>query len=364
MTIDISISQNNRLHAECEHQGDGVLYSFQLIKDGNLISKLFFSQENSGTFWLTDAGEYQIKVIAENPSGIRTTAISQSILYQGTQILIDVEKRETSPLLSAVYVLREISENWHRMFRIAIYDHRIRDKDSYLGKIWTVLNPLLQVLIFWFVFGLGFRGGKPIDGFPYLLWMLCGLFPWFFVSAGLTGGSVSVYAKAGTVLRMQYPLATIPLGNILVSFFDHLIIMGLLFLVELGYGFMPRLSWISIVYYWIFSMAFLTAFSMVSSTLTMIARDFQKLLTSLIRLLFYMSPILWSLDSMPEFARGILALNPVAYIVDGYRDSLLYGVNFWEHKKELIFFWGITVFFFVLGSWLHRKYRDSFIDFL
>lgn len=363
MRAEIALSQNNRLEASCDNQGDGYVYVFQLYKGEQLVSRLFATEENHGIFWLTESGKYHVKVVATREES-RLTAYSAPVEYEGIKITLKEEKHRETPLQSAKYILTEVIQNWSRMFRIAIYDHRVRDKDSYLGKLWTVLNPLIQVLTFWLVFGVGFRGGQPINGYPYLLWMLCGLLPWFFVSAGIVGGSASVYSKAGTVLRMQYPLATIPLGNILVSFFDHLVIMALLIIVEICYGFAPTWCWLNIIYYWMFSIVFLYALGMFTSTLTMIARDFQKLITSLIRLLFYMTPILWSLDSMPAFARNILEMNPAAYIVNGYRDSFLYGVNFWENAGDMVFFWGLTLCIFLLGSWMHRKYRDNFIDFL
>ena len=364
MKVTVSLTQNNCLRAQCDSQGEGYLYTFQLFRGEQLISRLFATEDNSAVFWLTEPGNYHVKASAVHQTGDRIVAYSSPVLYAGLQISLDEEHRRENFFQSAGYVLKEIVEHRQRMFRIAVYDHRIQNKDSYLGKIWSVLNPLIQVLTFWFVFGLGLRGGKPIDGYPYLLWMLCGLFPWFFVNAGIVGGSSSIYAKAGTVLRMQYPLATIPLGNILVAFFDHLILIAFMILIEICYGYMPQLSWLGIVYYWVYAIVFLAALALFTSTLTMLARDFQKLITAMIRLLFYMTPILWSLDSMPAFARTILEMSPIAYIIAGYRDSLLYRVNFWERPERIVFFWGIALFFFLLGSWLHRKYRGSFIDFL
>lgn len=363
MKMAISLS-NNRLHAQCESQGEGYRYVFQLFCGEQLVTKLFATESTFAVFWLSEPGEYHVKAVATNETGNRVVAYSSPILYEGFHISLDKNRHRENPFQSAKYVLKEILENRHRMFRIAVYDYRIRDKDSYLGKIWSVLNPLIQVLTFWFVFGLGLRGGQPIDGYPYLLWMLCGLFPWFFISAGIVSGSASIYAKAGTVLRMQYPLATIPPGSILVAFFDHLILMGFVIIIEFCYGYTPQLSWLGTLYYCAYSIVFLTALALFTSTLTMVARDFQKLISSLIRFLFYMTPILWSLDSMPAFARTILEMNPVAYIINGYRDSLMYDVYFWEHPQEICFFWGIALAIYLLGSWFHRRYRGNFIDFL
>ena len=362
--VNLALSNRNRLLVSCSELGEGCAYIFSLFRGEELMGKLDSTEENVGIFWLTEPGKYHVKAVVIDRNENRLVSYSSSIEYVGMPIVLEEPKKKENPLQSVWFVLKEIWQNRERMFRIAVYDYRTRDKDSYLGKLWSILNPLIQILTFWFVFGLGLRGGRPVDGHPFLLWMLCGLLPWFFVNAGIVGGSASLYTKAGLVLRMQYPLATITLGNILVSFFDHAVTMLIVLVVEFFYGYSLHAYWLNILYYWIYSIVFLSALALVTSTLTMIARDFQKLIASLIRLLFYMTPILWTLDSMPEWAQGILKLNPALYIIDGYRESLLYGVNFWVHTAKIPFFWTLNLTLLLLGSYFHRKLRDRFIDML
>lgn len=362
--VNAAFSGSARIIASCSNLGTGWKYSFSLCKDGAIVYRLDFSDSATGFFWHNESGIYYVKATAIHESGERLTAYSGEVSFEAPTIHIEKNKPKESVFRSTAIVLGEIWENRERMFRLAEYDYRTRNKDSYLGKVWSWLNPLIQILTYWFVFGVGMRGGKPVGDHPYLLWMLTGLLPWFFSSACITGGAGSVYSKAGMVLRIQYPLSTIPVGNTMVNFFEHLTTMVILLAVLLFYGYFPSLVWINLLYYMVCGILFFSSLSMLTSTLTMIARDFQKLITSLIRLLFYLTPILWTLDTMPTGARKILELNPILYLINGYRDSLLFGVNFWERGPDLIRFWFLTILLTLLGCSFHRKYKDYFIDWL
>ncbi|MEY8260475.1 ABC transporter permease [Oscillospiraceae bacterium 50-60] len=362
--VNLALSSDNRLLVSCSEVKPNTSYAFILCQEDRVVNRLDFSPSTSAVFWIVQEGNYHVKAVAVQPDNTRLTAYSNTVVYQAAPIIIEKSAQTKNPLRSTVTVLTEIGQNWERMLRLSLYDYRSRDKDSYLGRIWSVLNPLIQVLTFWFVFGLGIRGGRPVDGHPFLLWMLCGLFPWFFCSSAIVTGNAAIYNKAGMVLRMRYPLATIPVGAILVAFFEHIVIILILLVFLLFYGYTPSPVWLNVIYYWGFGLVFFSALALVTSTLTMIARDFQKLINALIRLLFYMTPILWTIDSMPEYSRFLLSLNPILYLVNGYRDSLLYGVNFWEHMGNLLFFWCFAGGLLVLGCTLHDKYREHFNDFL
>lgn len=85
-------------------------------------------------------------------------------------------------------------------------------------------------------------------------------------------------------------------------------------------------------------------------------------MNSVVRLLFYVTPIVWVQDRLPENLVFILKLNPFAYIIDGYRESILYGHNLMWHWKQGCYFWAIAIVIFVLGCNIHMKFREQFID--
>lgn len=365
--IQIELTGTNRLYVKCLNTSPEFTYAFSLFKDDVVIDRSWYSERNSTVFWLTDAGRYHVKVTVMDENQNRSAGYSDYIDFAGvlSKLSVDLKaRRRTGPFHAMRSVLTEIWKNRYRMIRVAQYDRRLENKDSYLGRLWSLLNPMIQIGTFWFVFGFGIRGGQDIDGFPYILWMLCGLIPWFFINTGIVRGASSMYAKAGVVLKLKYPVATVPPGSILVAMYDHIMMLVVLVLIFMVYGYFPSLYWLNLVYYIAYTFIFLSSLALVTSTLTMVARDFQKLIVSLIRLLFYLTPILWSIETLPHELQIILRLNPILYIVNGFRDSLLYNVCFWNYPVEIIFFWAISMILLMAGCHMHHRFKDKFIDLL
>lgn len=363
--LQLELAGKNKLVVHCLTQKPGWNYSFSLCTGDRIVDRAWFSPKPEAVYWLADPGDYHIKAVIRSEQQERMVAYSDKISFAGllSTLELPMEAENKITVFSSVKnVLREIWDNRQRMLRVAVYDRKIENKDSYLGKLWLFLNPFIQIFTFWMVFGIGMRGGRSINGVPYLLYLLTGLIPWFYLNAGIVRGAASVFAKAGTVLKLKYPCSTIPIGSIIVCIFDHLILMCFIFAVFLFYGYRPTFYWLNLLYYEVFGFFFLSGLSLITSTLTMIARDFQKLLVALIRLLFYWTPILWSIDSMPEKVQWIFMVNPCWYVINGVRDSLITQVNFFEHRGEVLFFWGMAALLWVLGCLLQQRFKTHFYD--
>ncbi|WP_180228873.1 ABC transporter permease, partial [Bacillus cereus] len=93
--------------------------------------------------------------------------------------------------------------------------------------IWEVLNPLIQMSIYWFVFGLGIRGGQGVDGVPFVFWLSSGLVVWFFLNPAVMQGTKSVYKRMNMVSKMNFPLSVIPSYVVLSVFYQHIILVGI-----------------------------------------------------------------------------------------------------------------------------------------
>ena len=363
---------NNKMQVECLTAAPEYTYNICLVKDsGEILDSTPYTATRHAVFWLTDPGTYYVRVTILDGEQNKYTSTSEPQTFEGVLRNLKLNNNNNKNIfyrfLRPVYrVSREIWKNKSRMIRVSSFDKKIENKDSYLGRIWDFLNPLIQMATFWFVFGIGIHGGDPIKvnniEYPYLLWMLCGLIPWFFVNNGIVKGATAVFSKASIVLRTKYPLSTLPMGSIIVGLYDHIIMLGILFVFFLIYGYLPTLFWLNLIYYIIFMILFFSALALITSTLTMLARDFQKLINSLIRLLFYLTPILWNTNKLPSIIQKILNGNPILYIVNGFRDSLLYNVNFFEHPLRIVFFWSFTAILFVIGCHMQHRFKDKFID--
>lgn len=363
-SICLGLTGENRLAISCTHSQPGSRYKYYIYNGKSILDKLPFSEDSEKVYWLTNPGKYVVKVLIIESDGSRKTYVSEPVNFQGIRVVMDTgEKRDPLAIFKNVYIiLKEIWVNRGRMIRVSLFDHKVLNTDTYLGGLWNIISPIIQVFTYWFVFGVGIRQKAPFGNHPYFIWMLCGLIPWFFISASIIKGSNSIYSKGEMILKLQYPTSTIPVGTVLVNFYNHLWSMGILLIVMLVAGYTPTLYWLNLIYYMVYAILFLSALGLITSVLTMLARDFQNLLSSTIRLLFYLSPILWSPDKMPPDIQFIMKLNPIAYITDGFRDSLLYNVSFYVYWKKNLFFLVLLLVMIVIGSNLQVKVRDDYID--
>lgn len=273
-----------------------------------------------------------------------------------------MRKTKKSCMQKLAVVIQEIVGNWQIMVRVALFDYKLRNKDSYLGRLWEILTPLMQIGTYWFVFGIGLRHGRDVDGYPYLLWMLSGIIPWFCISSAITKGAGSIFAKAAVITKLKYPIATVPIGAVMTEMFGFVFTLAILETVFLCYGYLPDWGYLNLIYYVLYMFLFLASLALVTSVFTMAARDFQKLLASLIRLLFYLTPILWDMSDMPNIYQRIVQISPVYYVVKGFRESMLYHMPFYAHWKEMFAAWAILVFLFLTGCYLQEKFRNKFRD--
>ncbi|MCF0134815.1 MAG: ABC transporter permease [Lachnospiraceae bacterium] len=341
-------------------------YAFYVLQNGKQIAKYPYQDAAELVYWTAEEGNYSFRVfVKENETEDKISKTSPEVKIQmDNGFYSSVERKKTfwDIFTNIGNMFSEIVTHWDRMIRISWYDYKVLNKDAYLGSIWNILNPLIQIATFWFVFGIGLKSGNDVDGYPFIVWLLCGMIPWFYVNACIVQGADAIRSKGISVLKMRYPIATMPLEAVLVCLYSHLVMIAILILTLLFFGVFPNWHWLNLLYYLVYGIVHYTALTTITSVLTMIALDVKKLITALIRMLFYLTPIVWSITRMPEKWHFILKLNPILYYVDGFRDSLLYQQDFFMCPGKVIFFWGINLFLIIVGANLQAKYKNRFLD--
>lgn len=269
---------------------------------------------------------------------------------------------------SIKYVLHENFTNLFRIYSIAKYELLGDMRDSKLGLFWNFAHPLIQVLTYWFAFGIVFNR-KDVTTYgietPYIFWMMGGMVVWFFISPCITNGCNAVFSKVNVITKMKFPVSILPATVVLKELFNHFCLLIILFVIFLFGGIYPNFHWLALLYYMFCAIIFSIALSMTTSVLNMLARDTRKLVLACMRLLLYLTPILWDikqLTHMPSFVGLLMKANPIYYIVQGYRDCFFYhkGIMFYSHS--MIAFWIITIALFVFGSCMMYKFKHKFID--
>ncbi|RXJ01675.1 ABC transporter permease [Anaerobacillus alkaliphilus] len=261
-------------------------------------------------------------------------------------------------------ILHEQMANFHLIKRLTIFELRSMYQMHYLGILWQFINPLSQVMVFWFVFGIGIRGGQPIGDVPFFVWLIAGLIPWFFISPVIIQGSNSIYTKLNFVSKMKFPLSVIPTITILrhsIHFLIMFLFLGLILVLNEIYSGMYLLQ---LPYYIAATLIFLFSVTLFCSTISIIVRDFQLAIQAIMRMLFFVTPIMWDASGLSERMQALLKLNPLSYIIDGFRYTLLGQRWFFDDLVYTGYFWSITLLFLFVGAIFHIRFRHRFVDYL
>ena len=234
--------------------------------------------------------------------------------------------------------LGEIIRNLRRTVRLTLYENRSRRSGMLLGRWWDLLSPLLQILIYWFVFSVGL-GTQEKNGFPYHLWLMCGMMPWLALNSAILGASASIQQAASIIRNVRIPLSIIPMKAVVRAYYEHLWTMAILLIALLLGGVPVTWHYLELAYYLAASWVLLIGAALLTSSLTAVFRDFGELLQPLMRLLFYISSVVWAIDGLSPGLQRVMRLNPLVYIIEGYRKCLLYGEGFWSSPGQGAYFW-------------------------
>lgn len=242
-------------------------------------------------------------------------------------------------------------------------EFQIRYLGSYFGMLWAFIQPAISILILWFLFEVGFKT-MPVNNFPFLLWLMAGILPWFFIAETLASGTNSIIESSYLVKKVVFRVSVLPIIKILSAVVVHSFFIMVLIGMFWIYGYTPTVYTFQVIYYLIASIILITGISWITASLIIFVRDLGQVVAIAIQFGFWATPIFWSFKILPAEYLLYLKLNPFFYIVEGYRDSLIHHIWFWEHLPLTLYFWSITLSIFVLGALVFRRLRPHFADVL
>lgn len=261
-------------------------------------------------------------------------------------------------------VLSEIWTNKVRLFRLAKYELKSQHGGTFFGFLWNFMNPAFQILVYWFVFAVGLRRGNDMKGVPYIVWLVIGIICWYYMNQAMLGADMSIINFTDVLKRMKFPIAIVPTKTVASNFITHLCSMVIVFVVVLVSGAKISSSVWLLPYYIFAATVFITAYGLFASTINVLFRDFHNFSNTAMRFLFFISPVMWEPDGDNRLLTVIMKINPFAYILGGYRDSILYGRDILANIDAGIIFWVITLVMFFVGCVVHMRFRHKFIDLL
>lgn len=252
--------------------------------------------------------------------------------------------------------------NVNTLLQLSRNDIKSKYANSIFGIVWAFVMPLVTILVFWYVFQLGFRN-PPIQNAPYILWFSAAYVPWIFFVDVTTAGCNSLVEYSFLVKKIKFNIRYIPFVKVISALFVHVFFIAFLFVMYLIYGF--KLQWYNIqILYYTFCTAMLgLGLVWLLSAVNVFFKDLTSLYNVLIQIGFWVTPIVWNENTMvDEQIRRVLEINPMHYVVNGYRDSLIFHRWFWENPYETLSFWAITAAFLVIGRIVFVKLEPFFAD--
>jgi ABC-type polysaccharide/polyol phosphate export permease len=261
-------------------------------------------------------------------------------------------------------LVRINAQNIRRTYAMAQVTLTKRYSGSALGVTWALVKPMIFVAAYWFAIAIGLRGSMPMGDVPYILWLVPGLMPWFFISDALTTGGAAIRSNSHFVTKMVYPVATLPISEVLSLYFIHLMLMCITVALFVVSGFGLSVYFLQVPYYLLCALAFAAVISMLLSALTAISRDVLQAVKSVTTLMFWLTPILWSADNLPSPAKEVVMANPITYIVSGYRNAFVYQRWFYQDWQYMLYFWAVIAILALLASFIFTKLEPEFADVL
>lgn len=247
------------------------------------------------------------------------------------------------------------------LLKLTKNDFKQRYLGNFLGIFWAFIQPTATIAVFWFVFQVGFKS-QPVDNFPFILWLVVGMFPWFYFSEGLAQGTNSVLANSFLVKKIVFRVSLLPIIKLLSALAIHLFFILFMYSMFIYYGYYPNIYWIQVIYYLFAMSILLLGLSWITSSIVIFFKDMEQLVTIIIQFGFWLTPIFWSMKIVPYKYHSLIELNPIVYIIEGYRNSMIYHKWFWEEPTATIYFWSITMIIFLIGGLTFNKLRPHFAD--
>lgn len=266
-------------------------------------------------------------------------------------------------LKTIIEFLRETFRDCPLIWQLAKNDLKAKFATSLLGAVWAFVQPLVTLLVMWYVFQLGIRN-PPVDNVPFIMWIAPAFLSWSFFSEALASGTNCLMEYSYLVKKVNFCVSRIPVVKIISSALVHMGFIGFLFVMMLIFRIPFSPYNLQILYYYACMLILLLGLTWMLSAMAPFVKDIVNIVSVVIQIGFWATPIFWSPVGMSQSVQNILMINPMYYICQGYRDSLLGHVWFWERGSINIIFWAITLFALLAGCYLFKKLRPQFADVL
>lgn len=251
--------------------------------------------------------------------------------------------------------------------KLAVYlaknDMKNKFAGSYLGIFWAFVQPVITILLYWFVFQVGLRSGDVAD-VPFVLWLMAGLIPWFFFQDAVLNATNSFTEYSYLVKKVVFNIDILPVVKIISALFIHIFFLAVLVIIYAIFGYFPGIIAVQLLYYSFGMIMLALGISYFTSAAAVFFKDTSQIMGVLMQVGVWITPIMWNMDGMnlSENLKIIFKINPMYYIVRGYRDTLIYGKTFLDMPYLTLYFWAVVIIILTIGITVYKRLKPHFAD--
>ena len=259
----------------------------------------------------------------------------------------------------------ELYQNRKLVLSLAKNDFKTKYAGSYLGIVWAFIQPIVTILVYCFVFSVGLKAGTVSD-YPFVLYLVSGIVPWFFFQDALNGGTNALIEYNYLVKKVVFKISILPIVKIISALFVHVFFVAFALILCACYGYTPSLYTLQIIYYSVCTFLFVLGLVYATSAIVIFFRDLTQIISIFLQVGVWLTPIMWDINMLSShpWLIKLFKLNPMYYVVTGYRDSMLGHIGIWNHASWTIYFWVVTILLFGLGSVIFKRLKPHFADVL
>lgn len=254
-------------------------------------------------------------------------------------------------------------QNGKMVLKLGRNDFRNRYANASLGALWGFLQPFVFMMTYVIVFQYIMHTGSS-GNYPYSVWFLPGMATWMFCNDAIMQSSNSIRTYSYLVKKVVFPVDVIPVISLVSSSFIGLFLVVIVVIVGAIFGYPPNI--LNLIYIVFCTYCFIIAFTRFTSALTTLVPDFAQLLSIVMQLFMWFTPIVWNLNMINGKIIVLFKSMPFAYLVEGMRQAFIDSSTIITESNGLytIIFWTLTVFLFIFGNHVFKKSKKDFSDVL
>ena len=260
---------------------------------------------------------------------------------------------------------QELFQSRHLIWKLAKNDFKKRYAGSYLGAVWAMVQPVVTVAMYYVVFDVIMGTGKSmVPDKPYVLFLTAGLVPWFYFNEALNNGTNALLEYNYLVKKVVFKISVLPIIKIIAATFIHVFFVTVLLIIAACYGYFPTVYTIQVVYYSFCLFILVLGMCYTTCAVMVFFKDIGQIIGILLQIGMWATPILWDISGISPTAQMLVKINPLVYIVNGYRDAIFEKRWFFEDFYSTMYFWIITVVIFSVGALVFKRLKVHFADVL